>query len=306
MWGGVWGLIALSYVVGGTLNHWLAMGIHECTHELAARTHRGNRWLAMLAGLPGVAPAAMAFWHHHQAHHAFLGIEGGDNDLPSRGEVGWVGNSSLRKATWLLTLPLTAPFTRGFMVPPKYWERINIAVQLAANVAIVYWLGWRALAYFALSTFFGNGLHPAAAHWIHEHYTDDGTQETFSYYGPLNWLTFNVGYHTEHHDLPKIPGWKLPELHRIARPFYANQQSHRSWLGVLWRFITRPETSHASRITRTVRTWQNARKPKAQHAQRIKAAGALNHQDSLIAPPAPIETSLSLVTDLSHHASQSS
>jgi sphingolipid delta-4 desaturase len=61
--------------------------------------------------------------------------------------------------------------------------------------------------------------------------------ETYSYYGPLNILTYNVGLHNEHHDFPAVPWTRLPQLHRIAAEFYEPLPCHRSWVWVLWTFI---------------------------------------------------------------------
>lgn len=74
--------------------------------------------------------------------------------------------------------------------------------------------------------------------------------ETCSYYGPLNWLTFNVGYHVEHHDFPSIPGSRLHMLSKIAPEFYLNLNYHTSWTRVLWQYITDPRVGPSARVRR--------------------------------------------------------
>ncbi|HEX6767647.1 MAG TPA: fatty acid desaturase [Polyangiaceae bacterium] len=274
LWGGAFTFVALAYFLGAVMNHWLAMGIHECSHNLAARSSCSNRWLAILANVPGVVPSAMPFFRHHQRHHTYLGIEGTDNDLPSRGEIRIFGSARLAKLAWLFALPLVAPWARGFMRKPDRWERINIAVMVAVDIAIVALFGYKALFYLLLSTFFGTGLHPVAAHWVHEHYLFERRQETYSYYGVLNWVTFNVGYHVEHHDLYNIPGWRLPALRALAPEMYEGLRSHRSWTLILARFVLDPALTHRSRIARTLATFDRAKLSRAASAgtQRTSAS----------------------------------
>jgi sphingolipid delta-4 desaturase len=142
---------------------------------------------------------------------------------------------------------------------------INIAVQVSFDLALVYFASWRALVYLIMSSFLAGSLHPCAGHFIAEHYVFANSAnlpaggkvkdlkdkkltptphdpsiplpETYSYYGPLNWLTYNVGLHNEHHDFPAIPWTRLPELNRIANEFYKDLPRHESWTRVLWDFV---------------------------------------------------------------------
>lgn len=79
---------------------------------------------------------------------------------------------------------------------------------------------------------------------------EDLNQETWSYYGPLNILAYNVGYHNEHHDFPSIPWTRLPALKAIAGDFYDVLPVHTSWPMVTFNFIFDKKIGMWSRVRR--------------------------------------------------------
>ena len=130
------------------------------------------------------------------------------------------------------------------------WTWINLACAIVFDSAIVYFCGWLGLLYLVCSFFFSIGLHPVGGRWIQEHYTYDAEQETFSYYGPINIIALNVGYHNEHHDFPAIPWNNLPKLKALAPEYYDNLKHHTSWTKIWLAFIFDKRYSLYSRVER--------------------------------------------------------
>lgn len=66
----------------------------------------------------------------------------------------------------------------------------------------------------------------------------------------MNFFTYNVGLHNEHHDFPAIPWTRLPKLREIASEFYEPLPTHTSWSWVIWQFIWDNDVSLWSRVKR--------------------------------------------------------
>jgi sphingolipid delta-4 desaturase len=248
-----WLVVATAAIVGAFANHTLWVLIHECTHNLLFRSPGANTAAGILANLPHILPTSVMFQRYHLKHHAFQGVYELDADIPNTWEARLVGTSPWRKTIWMLLfafMQLTRPPRLREIKPVDRWVVANFAAQIGFDVAVWMVLGPTAFFYLLASFFFSVGLHPLGARWIQEHYLVFPGQETTSYYGPLNTVALNVGYHNEHHDFPSVPWNRLPVLRRTAPEAYDTLGSYSSWSRLLWRFLFDRELSLFARQVR--------------------------------------------------------
>jgi sphingolipid 4-desaturase/C4-monooxygenase len=249
-----WVVILAAWIIGAFIEHALFVIIHDCAHNLAFKRPSWNKALGIVANLPGIFPAAIGFRNFHLLHHRHMGELGWDADIPGPKEAAWVRNSAFRKTLSLLFFTAIEGLVRPARLKKvnllETWGVINGITSIGAGLFIFYAFGGSSFFYLVLSCAFGIGLHPLGGRWIQEHYIFRPGQETYSYYGPLNKLCFNVGYHNEHHDFMMVPWSRLPKIREMAPEFYNDLLYHTSWTKILLKFIFDPNLTGFSRIVR--------------------------------------------------------
>lgn len=248
-----WMAVIAAYTIGAIANHALWTLIHECSHNLIFKKAWPNQVMHIIANLPIIVPSSISFRKYHLLHHNYQGSESLDADLAAPFEAKLIGNTAFGKAMWLLLFPVFQALRIPRLNKIKFidrWYVANFIVEFAFDGLVIYYFGWMSFLYLALATFFSVGLHPVGARWIQEHFLTQAPQETYSYYGPMNAVAFNVGYHNEHHDLMRVPWARLPEVKRLAPEFYDSLYFHTSWTRLLLQFIFDPKLSLYSRVVR--------------------------------------------------------
>lgn len=243
--------LGITYVIGATIAQALCLAIHEITHNLAFRKETHNNILALFTNIPIVLPFAISFKIYHGMHHWDQGKDGVDMDIPTRIEAKFF-KGFFGKMIWFIH-QIVFYAVRPILVKPvkpDRWQVYNWVFQIIAMAIIIPVVGWFGVLFMLLSLFMAGGLHPTSGHFISEHYVFKKGQETYSYYGPLNAITFNVGYHNEHHDFPNIPGSRLPELKKMLPDYYDNLHSYQSWTKLTFQFLFRKEITLFSRTKR--------------------------------------------------------
>ncbi|CAN8072904.1 unnamed protein product [Agarophyton chilense] len=246
--------LLFGVTIGPYIDAGLLCFLHEATHMLIFRRSMFNRLIAIFANLPLLIPISEVHRQHHARHHGALGEVSADVDVPSDLEVSLVGNHPLRKAIWLTF--------NMILLPARSMCRLPVTVD---TYLILNWLSCFLVAfsillysrtsflYVVLSVLNSQGLHPANARQVQRHVFNGSERmrskehmpTTYSYYGTLNYLMLNVGYHVEHHDFPRIPWTKLPELRRVVgEEWYPAEHAYNSrGLTNIFNFVMNPNIS---------------------------------------------------------------
>lgn len=251
-----WLSLILAYIIGAFASHSLYVLIHECAHNLVFKKRSLNLISGIIADLPNVLPSSISFRSYHLKHHSFQGHYDLDADLASRWEARFISNSFFGKALWMLLFPVFQALRPPRLKEIKFmngWTIINMIAVFSFDILIITAFGFNSFLYLVFSFFFSIGLHPLGARWIQEHFIVSPPQETYSYYGPLNIVALNVGYHNEHHDFPSVPWNRLPEIRAAAPEWYNTLVYHTSWTALFLKFLFSRDLSLFSRVVRADR-----------------------------------------------------
>jgi sphingolipid delta-4 desaturase len=268
------GAIILGLTISPYMDFAVLVLIHEVSHSLVFAYPLYNRLLGIFTNMVFLAPVSEVFRQHHNMHHRHLGDVHKDVDVPGEREMKAIGNSTFLKTIWLIFSVFILPI-RSMKKLPVYWSLLmvlNWVVCLSFMFTVLYF-SKPAFVYLIMGMILSQSMHPANARQVQRHIkvysTEDRTVKddpnaplhemkinTFSYYGGLNFLTLNVGFHVEHHDFGNVPWTRLPELRRIAgeKWYPSNTAYYSRGFNEIFAFITNPRISladYAGRVPRS-------------------------------------------------------
>ncbi|WP_453996504.1 fatty acid desaturase [Bacillus nitroreducens] len=222
---------------------------HDCCHHSFFKNRKANKIIGTICGILTLFPYSK-WGHDHSVHHA----TSSNLDKRGTGDI-WVltVEEYLEASVWkrLCYRIYRNPFVMFILGPifvflienrfnrrkAKSKERINTyitnlgIVTIAAIFCVT--IGWQSFLLVQGTIFMVSGIAGVWLFYVQHTFEDSYFEEDenweyvkaavegSSFYKlprPLQWLTGNIGYHHVHHLSPRVPNYKLEEVHNQTAP----------------------------------------------------------------------------------------
>jgi acyl-lipid omega-6 desaturase (Delta-12 desaturase) len=222
---------------------------HDCTHHSFFKNRKANKVVGTLTGVLTLFPYSQ-WGHEHSVHHA----TSSNLDKRGTGDI-WVltVDEYIAAPMWqkLAYRLYRNPFVM-FVLGPIYLvlimnrfnrkgarmkERMNTyltnALIFGLSGFLIWAIGWKAFVMVEVPVFFIAGMLGIWLFYVQHTFEDSYFEEDkdweyvkaavegSSYYKlpkVLQWITGNIGYHHVHHLSPRVPNYKLEEVHNNTKP----------------------------------------------------------------------------------------
>jgi acyl-lipid omega-6 desaturase (Delta-12 desaturase) len=222
---------------------------HDCTHHSFFKNRKANKIVGTLTGVLTLFPYSQ-WGHEHSVHHA----TSSNLDKRGTGDIWVMTVDEYMAAPFMQKLAYRMyrnPFVM-FVLGPIYLvlitnrfnrkgarlnERLNTYltnVLIFGISALLIWaIGWKAFVMVEGPIFFIAGMLGIWLFYVQHTFEDSYFEEDkeweyvkaavegSSYYKlpkVLQWITGNIGYHHVHHLSPRVPNYKLEEVHKNTKP----------------------------------------------------------------------------------------
>jgi sphingolipid delta-4 desaturase len=228
-----WVILLAGWSVGALISHLAFCLYHECTHNLVFPKKSQNHMLGLLANLPLLVPSYASFSIYHLKHHQYQGDYRLDADMATAWEARLIGHSMAGKILWEVFYPFFRRRGRsGSRARDKdpVLDRVADREHRGADA-----LPRRALSLPGSPERSSTCSRASFSRWDSIRSVRAGSRslhrqrpagDLHSYYGPMNRLAANIGYHNEHHDFPFVPWNRLPALKAMAPEVYDRLHSY--------------------------------------------------------------------------------
>ncbi|MBT2755124.1 fatty acid desaturase [Mesobacillus foraminis] len=240
--------LGISVVAAGFLVR-IFIIFHDCTHHSFFKNRKANRVLGTITGILTFFPYDQ-WGHEHAVHHA----TSSNLDKRGTGDLWMMTIDEYLEAPFWTKVAYRLyrnPFVM-FIIGPIYVfgitnrfnrkgakkkERMNTYftnVMIVVIIALLCWaIGWQAFLLVQVPIFMISGSLGVWLFYIQHTFEDSYFEEDehweyvkaavegSSYYKLpklLQWLTGNIGYHHVHHLSPRVPNYKLEEVHNNTEP----------------------------------------------------------------------------------------